>query len=131
MKTPLLALPLILMPVMAHGQTETDFPLAYGNDYLRMCENPTTDMTKGLCAGWFAGLLNGLQLGTWAFVAPDPIPGDYNPLEPYGICGDENVTNGQLMDVFLKYLKDHPEQRHYTSSSLFTASLAEAFPCDE
>jgi len=131
MKTPILALSLLFMPMAVSAQEAPDLPLAFGNDYLKICENPTTDMSKGLCLGWFAGLYNGLQLGTWAFVGPEEAPDGYNPLEPYGVCIGEGVQNGQVMDIFVKYLKDHPEQRHYTSSSLFVTSLSEAFPCGD
>ncbi|MBZ9654021.1 Rap1a/Tai family immunity protein [Phyllobacterium lublinensis] len=37
------------------------------------------------------------------------------------------VTNGQLVDVVFKYLKAHPEERHFGASGLVSIAIAEAF----
>ncbi len=44
-------------------------------------------------------------------------------------CIPENVTNGQVSDVVIKYLRDHPEERHILAAILVVKAMAEAFPC--
>jgi hypothetical protein len=44
-------------------------------------------------------------------------------------CVREEVTNGQLKDVVVKYLKDHPEERHLLAAILVVKAQAKAFPC--
>jgi hypothetical protein len=41
----------------------------------------------------------------------------------------EKGSLGQVVDVFIKYLREHPEQRHFTAHTLVLLSMTEAFPC--
>ncbi|UCD69807.1 MAG: hypothetical protein JSW48_07125 [Betaproteobacteria bacterium] len=45
-------------------------------------------------------------------------------------CASENLTGGQIFDVVIKYLEEHPEQHHLSGSGLVAGSVQEAFPCD-
>jgi hypothetical protein len=45
------------------------------------------------------------------------------------ICIPGNVTIGQLRDVALKYLQEHPEQRHKHATSLLLSAFNGAWPC--
>jgi hypothetical protein len=38
------------------------------------------------------------------------------------------VTAGQIRDVVVKWLTDHPQDRHYTASSLAISAFIDAFP---
>ena len=44
-------------------------------------------------------------------------------------CIPNRVTDRQTTDVVVRYLKEHPEQRHYAAANLVAETLAEAFPC--
>ena len=44
-------------------------------------------------------------------------------------CLPSEATRGQVIDLVLAYLRDHPELRHYTAWSLTAAALSLAFPC--
>lgn len=44
-------------------------------------------------------------------------------------CLPGNGTVGQVMDVVVKSLRDHPEDRHLAAAVLVAAALAAAFPC--
>ncbi|UCD68921.1 MAG: hypothetical protein JSW48_02125 [Betaproteobacteria bacterium] len=44
-------------------------------------------------------------------------------------CPSANVTVGQVAAIVIKWLEDHPEDRHYSADSLVKAALEEAFPC--
>jgi hypothetical protein len=45
------------------------------------------------------------------------------------ICPAEGVTLGQFKDVILKYLRDHPEHRHFAAADEGGEALIKAFPC--
>lgn len=44
-------------------------------------------------------------------------------------CVPPGVTQGQVHDIVVKFLKDHPEARHYTGASEVGRAIREAFPC--
>ena len=41
----------------------------------------------------------------------------------------ETVKNGQLVDVVIKWLNDHPESLHLPASHAITKAMQQAFPC--
>jgi len=43
---------------------------------------------------------------------------------------DQGVTKGQVKDVVMKYLRDHPQYRHETAARLVAGAIAEAWPCE-
>lgn len=45
------------------------------------------------------------------------------------ICVPSGATSGQLTDVAIKYLRDHPEKRHLGAMVLVINAIREAFPC--
>ncbi len=49
-------------------------------------------------------------------------------LFPKPICVPEGVTAGQLRAVVLKYMEEHPEDRHYSGTSVVGSALLGAFP---
>ena len=46
-----------------------------------------------------------------------------------GICDPTSVTSQQLTDIALKYVKEHPESRHYIAARLIIIAIKIAFPC--
>ena len=47
----------------------------------------------------------------------------------YLVCIPPKVTNGQSGDVLIKYLRDHPEERHKSVGVLACRAFKEAWPC--
>ena len=45
-------------------------------------------------------------------------------------CFPDGVTLGQITDIMIKYMNDHPEKLHLASGLLVTIALQEAFPCE-
>jgi hypothetical protein len=45
-------------------------------------------------------------------------------------CLPEGVKPLQVADVVILWLRNHPENRHMSASSLAAAALKEKFPCD-
>jgi hypothetical protein len=45
------------------------------------------------------------------------------------VCLTNQVTVRQALDVVMRYLRDHPEDRHYPAASQGFLALKQAFPC--
>ncbi|WP_424992412.1 Rap1a/Tai family immunity protein [Oceaniradius stylonematis] len=107
-----------------------------GNDLLAMCQMPVTDPDGAYCAGFIAGVGNGMDLGALivlgAFNALDGT--DYSPTEAAqaftNTCTDENVSLGQKVLVIVKWLEDNPAQLHEPAVWLVKQALSDAFPCE-
>jgi len=52
-----------------------------------------------------------------------------NTITSWRACIPEAATTGQLKDIAVRYLRDHPDERHYGAASLVAAAFAQAFPC--
>jgi hypothetical protein len=44
-------------------------------------------------------------------------------------CPGKGVTNEQVVDVVVKWLEDHPENRELPAPYIIMESLNKAFPC--
>jgi Ssp1 endopeptidase immunity protein Rap1a len=45
------------------------------------------------------------------------------------ICLPSNATQGQMMDVVVKYLQDHPAERQYPAAAIVFSSMYDSFRC--
>jgi hypothetical protein len=103
---------LSLVSASAHAQRVST---TTGNDLLESCES--NDFKQAFCLGYITGVTD-----------LDGADGSAFP-ERRRSCVAENVSNGQVRDVVVKYLKDHPEERHIQASILIVKAMAQAFPC--
>ena len=97
-----------------------------GNYWLNQCSD-SEDLHK---TTFCVGLVVGLRMMTGTFLAGNTffeIGGDLIPVQPS--CEPEGVTNGQVRDVYVAYLKNHPERRHEPAQGLWINAMQEAFPC--
>lgn len=78
-----------------------------GNQLLQNCDR-SSDFDQGICAGYVIGAVDGLS----AKVGKIP----------------DGVTIGQMKDVIIKYLVDHPESRNSPAASLVYLAVLEAWP---
>jgi hypothetical protein len=46
-------------------------------------------------------------------------------------CMPDNLTDGQLRDLVIKYLRDNPAIRHNSAANLVIFALKGAFPCPQ
>ncbi len=104
------ALALVLVSTAASAQGKT---AATGNQMMGLCHSAEA-FGQGLCVG-FAMAVAGLA--SWL------------PYDAPAACFMETVTLGQLRDIMVKYLDDHPEELHYSATSLAAKAFAKAFPC--
>lgn len=83
-----------------------------GNQLLAMCE------TNGVeCARYTEAVSDTL----------DAMEGMGGMKEYY--CSTNGVTVGQIRDIVLKYLREHPESRNEGAAGIAFVALADVFPC--
>jgi hypothetical protein len=78
-----------------------------GNQLFAACQQDDR-----LCFGYVLGVTASAQLASSVCLPSD------------------TVTSGQLKDVVMLWLQNHPEIRHKSASSLVMQALGEKFPCN-
>src|SRR5438445_12809327 len=73
------------------------------------------------CAGFIEGTIQTHNL--WQTV------GHKTGHELRDFCISPEPTNDQIIQIFVKYLDDHPEELHKQAVLLFTEAMIKAFPC--
>src|SRR5262249_15835262 len=87
-----------------------------GNQLYAECRS-SPEAKQLLCLGYVMAIAG-------AASAPNAVGAD-----GFMVCGLEDVTVKQLLDVVIRYLSAHPEERPLSAFSLVVAALDEAFPC--
>lgn len=108
MRTALGVMAVLLSVQMAHGATV--LASVRGNDLYPGCtiEDPT-------CRAYVTGVADALEM-----VAPHLT----------NICRPPASTIGQVFDVAMDWLDEHPAERHRPAAKLIGLALAEAWPCN-
>jgi Ssp1 endopeptidase immunity protein Rap1a len=57
----------------------------------------------------------------------DMVAGLWTPKDT--ACFSPGINAGQLQDIVVNYLQDHPENRHWPATILVLQALHDAFPC--
>lgn len=86
-----------------------------GNGVLELCEAPRGSFESGLCLGFIEGVVEKDKLSRWM-----------DSTNTY-LCDLPGVTNGQIYDVVVAFLRAHPEQRHHHGASLVSRAIQQAF----
>ena len=81
-----------------------------GNEIFQRCNSDIGTPDSVGCVGYVAGIADALTLTNT-------------------ICVPTDVSVVQVRDIVLKYLREHPERRHYNASGLAATALVSAFPC--
>jgi hypothetical protein len=79
-----------------------------GNTWLSACTSQRTSPSYSLCVGYVRGFADGLIIRE-----------NWPP---------SNVTTTQLVDVSVRYLRNHPEMRHTAVNALLLKAFNEAWP---
>ena len=85
-----------------------------GNELKKYCSSNSYE--RGICLGFTSAVAN--------IVANEPVAG-------WRACIPDGVTRGQLRDIMVKFLDDHPEELHLEAASLAARAYKEAFPCPQ
>ena len=89
-----------------------------GNHIYSECRSDV-QAEEALCIGYIAGVAE-----VFLAFARD-LPESQRPF-----CTAPGQTVGQLTDVVLKWLDEHPEKRHLNGSDVIALAMAGAFPCN-
>lgn len=89
-----------------------------GNQMLRDC-NQGNDWGSGACFGRIIGSIDGFRVK--AMLDKTGLP----------FCMPDGVTNGQVVDIVVKWVRDQPAKRHYTYEVITGLALKDAFPCKD
>jgi Rap1a immunity proteins len=103
-----LAIALLTGTAMADDEETKTTRFESGNTLLSECTK-----LQAFCSGYIAGVVD---------VTGQVIPG-------WRSCIPLNVPLTQVTDIAVRYLKEHPEKRHYDAAWLVAAAMGEAFPC--
>lgn len=82
-----------------------------GNDLLNECQRDAKNFDTG-CFMYINGFVNGFEA---------------NASNKYFSIPD-NVTVGEMMDVVVKYLENHPEKRHLEAGAAIVWAFSDAYP---
>lgn len=86
-----------------------------GNTLYEKCQDNNSMLNSGGCMGYISAIVDDL--------ASD------NRINGFHACFSQYMTRGQVLDVVVKWLRDHPESRHLSANGLVARALSEAFPC--
>jgi hypothetical protein len=81
-----------------------------GNQLYERCVADMNTVANSYCIGYVAGIADVLSASKIT-------------------CASDGVTVGQVTDIVVKYLRDHPEKRHYAAQDQVGTALMQAFPC--
>ena len=90
--------------------------LESGRGLLEDCEDAGSNFNSGYCLGFIHGMCSMHDYAARKYSA-----------RLY--CAPDEVTNGQVRRIIIKFLKDHPNRLHETDLILAVDALREAFPC--
>lgn len=107
-----------------------------GNDMVQPCitEYETNPSLRLFCVGYIIGTVEAMRYGASfallhsKFVAAGDDPNIVANLA-LNVCLPEGTENGQLIDVFRKWLIENPKDRHQQASFLIQIAVSESFPC--
>ncbi|MFK4794650.1 Rap1a/Tai family immunity protein [Sphingobium sp. ZW T5_29] len=101
------------VPQAAHAQFQT------GNQIYRDCLVDRTDdayyQKSSFCMAYVSGAFDAILLARQVNGKPD--------------CTPDGLTVGQMRDVALKYMRDHPENRNLSAAGIVLLSIMDAWPC--
>ncbi|MDP6032132.1 MAG: Rap1a/Tai family immunity protein, partial [Alphaproteobacteria bacterium] len=115
------------LPARGHGAApsswarDDDVNDLSGNYWHSQCSSTET-WGITLCLGFIKGMMEGLLIMEGTYIKIDD---EY--VKAASFCIPKDVKLGQFLDIFKKFLQDHPEKRHDRASVLFAEATREAF----
>ena len=108
-----------------------------GNQYYDTCnEYPDIGNAQaGWCSGYLIGLVEGTKIGAFnvlTAIEPAETAAEMDEMtnQFLNVCQPDGVNYGQLLDVFVLYMRKNPEARHESARTLLLSAMSEAFPCE-
>lgn len=117
------------------GSTHAAKAEVTGNDVMDMCANydygeqgPNVHLCLGYIWGMWAGVDHMAAISMHNLKNTGISTEDFHE-EAIGICMPEGISNFQLADIYIRFLREAPESRHHLASVLLHAAYQTAFPC--
>lgn len=109
---------ILFAALLSANGTWADTAYQRSSDLLKHCTSEST-FELGVCGGYLAGTADTLDLlEQWK-----------GPTDQ--VCAPDAVTISQLRELVTKHIKEHPEQRHLSATSLVLSAFYETFPCED
>jgi hypothetical protein len=89
-----------------------------GNDWLNECSSSDEGLKLG-CVAYVLGI--GDALFVWEHIS----------FKTAIACIPDSYNGGQLLDVGVRFIKEHAKDRHRAAGILLTEAFAEAWPCNQ
>ena len=84
------------------------------------------------CAGFMLGFRQGAELAFSAIKSIDPSSSYLKgSMEDFRVCIPDGVTNGQLIRVTLKFIRENPDKAHLPTTTLIVLAELQSFPCEK
>jgi hypothetical protein len=104
----------LTVPALAQSDPSANYMLPHCRNWIdRIPTKPADTALAGMCAGTVAAALH------------------YSTFleAPYKSCPPKGVTNGQAIEVVVRYLEAHPEVRDQDFRMLILSALRTTWPC--
>jgi hypothetical protein len=91
---------------------------ADGNYWIQVCTHE--ELKETVCPAFIFGLRGAFEMSS-----------DYYkiPKKEHLYCPPDGITLQQSVDIFIKFLKENPKNRHITARVLFIKAMRGSFPC--
>jgi len=97
-----------------------------GADIQNKCKELTANKAFSFDGGFCAGFMDGIIADETMWHLSDDVQKQTHILS---FCLPETGTNGQYLQVLVKYLDEHPEELHKPAAFLLREAFNKAFPC--
>ena len=87
-----------------------------GESLFDICAGPGGPWRNAFCLGYILGIA-------------DIMAKSGTQVEGFGACFPSDVTQGQVRDSVVTWLRANPDSRQYGATGLVAKALSEAFPC--
>ena len=117
---------LVLVLIFLSLSVRVEAGFSTGNKLLKFC---TADKNgpQGVCSGYIMGVVDAHDVN-------NDVGGkdEYkNNHLGYRWCLHKKITQGEVMDPIIAWLKVNPKKRHFTATSLISKALQESFACTD
>ena len=107
---------LVLFPISGDTRAQNEPGFENGESLFDTCAGPGGPWRNAYCLGYILGIAD--------IMAKSGIQ-----VEGFGACFSSDVTQGQVRDAVVNWLRANPDSRRYGATGLVAKALSEAFPC--
>lgn len=126
----------LLVLLFAIPVDAADAPAERSDFFMKLCDSPNTPPRE--CYAYLRGASDGMRYAMEMIAGltdeVGPIEIDRTDLDKAmkasAECLDPRITSTQTIAIWVKYLRNHPEQHHLPGVVTYHAAMEDAFPCE-